>query len=64
LLQQMEGVEIPAVYGPPRAGDVRHSMAETSAAAAELGHAPRFTIEEGLNRTLAWYRGATAMMAA
>ncbi len=37
-------------------GDVRHSMADTTAAAAELGHAPRFTIEEGLKKTLEWYR--------
>jgi nucleoside-diphosphate-sugar epimerase len=58
LLQKMEGVEIPAEYGPPRQGDVKHSMAETSAAAMELGHAPQFTLEEGLMRTLAWYRQA------
>ena len=56
LLQRIEGVRIPANYGPPRAGDVRHSMADTTMAAAELGHAPRFTIEEGLKRTLEWYR--------
>lgn len=56
LLQKMEGVEVPAKYGPPRAGDVRHSMADTTAAVAELGHAPRFTIEEGLKRTLDWYK--------
>jgi UDP-glucose 4-epimerase len=31
-------------------------MADTSLAAAELGHAPQFTIEEGLKRTLEWYR--------
>src|SRR6266852_7110097 len=31
-LQEMEGVEIPARHGPPRAGDVRHSMADTTAA--------------------------------
>jgi UDP-glucose 4-epimerase len=58
LLQKMEGVEIPAKYGPPRAGDVRHSMAETASAVAELGHAPRFTIEQGLEKTLAWYRSS------
>jgi nucleoside-diphosphate-sugar epimerase len=57
-LQKMEGVAIPAKYGPPRAGDVRHSMADTTAATAELGHAPQFTMEEGLKRTLEWYRGA------
>jgi nucleoside-diphosphate-sugar epimerase len=56
MLQKMEGVEIPAKYGPPRAGDVRHSMADTTAAKAELGHAPQFTIEEGLRKTLAWYK--------
>ncbi len=55
-LQKMEGVTVPAKYGPPRAGDVRHSMADTTAAAAELGHAPRFTIEQGLKKTLDWYR--------
>ncbi|MBZ5603463.1 MAG: SDR family oxidoreductase [Acidobacteriia bacterium] len=55
-LQKMEGVKLEAKYGPPRAGDVRHSMAETTAAVAELGHAPQFTIEEGLKRTLEWYR--------
>jgi nucleoside-diphosphate-sugar epimerase len=56
LLQKMEGVELPANYGAPRAGDVRHSMADTSRAVADLGHAPRFTIEEGLKRTLDWYK--------
>jgi nucleoside-diphosphate-sugar epimerase len=56
LLQKMEGVDLPPKYGPPRPGDVRHSMADTRLAAAELGHAPQFTIEEGLKRTLEWYR--------
>src|SRR5579864_7543863 len=41
-LQKMEGVTIPPKFGPPRGGDVRHSMADTTRAAAELGHAPRF----------------------
>jgi nucleoside-diphosphate-sugar epimerase len=64
MLQEIEGVEIPAQYGPLRAGDVRESMADTTAAVAELGHAPKFTIEEGLKRTLEWYRAAQAMTAA
>jgi UDP-glucose 4-epimerase len=58
LLQEMEGVTIQPHYGPPRPGDVRHSMADTTAVFRDLGHAPRFTIEEGLRRTLAWYRQA------
>lgn len=56
MLQKMEGVEIPAKFGPPRAGDVRHSMADTTAAVASLGHAPQFSIEDGLRKTLDWYK--------
>ncbi len=59
-LQKIEGVSIPAAYGPPRAGDVRDSQADTRAARAELGHDPRFSLEDGLRRTLEWYRGAAA----
>jgi nucleoside-diphosphate-sugar epimerase len=57
LLQKLEGVEIPARYGPPRAGDVRDSQADVTAAVRDLGHAPRFSFEEGMRRTLEWYRG-------
>jgi nucleoside-diphosphate-sugar epimerase len=56
LLQQIEGVDLPAHYGPPRPGDVRDSQADTTAAVRELGHAPRFTFEQGLRLTLDWYR--------
>src|SRR5579863_2800292 len=59
VLQNMEGVKIAPRFGPAREGDVRHSMADTTLAVAELGHAPRFTIEEGLKRTLEWYRTQT-----
>ncbi len=60
LVQKIEGVRIPANYGPPRAGDVHDSQADTAAAAAELGHAPRFSFEEGLRLTLAWYKAQPA----
>jgi nucleoside-diphosphate-sugar epimerase len=59
-LQKIEGVEIPAEYGPPRAGDVRDSQADTTAARRDLGHDPHYTLEQGLRRTLAWYRGSHA----
>lgn len=57
-LQRIEGVKIPPVYGPPRPGDVRHSQADTTAAVRDLGHQPQFTLEEGLRRTLSWYRNS------
>jgi len=56
LLQEMENVSLPARYGPARAGDVRDSQADTTAARRDLGHAPQYTLEEGLRRTLAWFR--------
>lgn len=56
LLQKIEGVSIPAQYAPPREGDVRDSQADTKAVAADLGHSPLFSFEEGLQLTLEWYR--------
>jgi nucleoside-diphosphate-sugar epimerase len=61
LLQKLEGVEIPAQYGPPRLGDVRDSQADTTAAVRDLGHAPRFSFEEGMRRTLEWYRVSASL---
>jgi nucleoside-diphosphate-sugar epimerase len=64
LLQKIEGIDIPAVYGPPRAGDVRDSQADTTLAVNELGHAPRYSFEEGLRLTLEWYRQASSLKTA
>ena len=58
MLQKIEGVSLPATYGPPRAGDVRDSQADTTAVMRDLGYAPQFSFEEGLRRTLEWYRAA------
>lgn len=55
LLQEIEGVKIPAKYGPPRAGDVRDSQADTTRAKSDLGHSPKFSFEQGMRRTLEWY---------
>jgi len=60
LLQKIEGVDIPALYGPPRSGDVKDSQADITAAVRELGHSPRFTFEQGLRLTLDWYRADLA----
>ncbi len=59
LLQQMEGVRLPAQYGPSRAGDVRDSQADTTAARRDLGHEPQYTLEDGLRRTLQWFRSCS-----
>src|ERR1700722_14404645 len=59
LLQKMEGVSLPPHYGTPRAGDVRDSQADTTAARRDLGHAPEYTLEQGLRRTLEWFRSCS-----
>lgn len=56
LLQKIEGIKLPATYGPPRAGDVHDSQADTTAARRDLGHDPQYSLEDGLRRTLAWYK--------
>ncbi len=56
LLQEFEGVSIPANHGPERAGDVRDSQADTTAAVRELGHSPQWSFADGLRATLEWYR--------
>jgi len=55
-LNEIEGLQLPALYGPPREGDVRDSQADTTLARTLLQHQPRFTLEQGLRRTLDWYR--------
>lgn len=57
LLQKIEGVSLPPRYVAPREGDVRDSQADPAAARRDLGHDPQYTLEQGLRRTLAWYRG-------
>jgi UDP-glucose 4-epimerase len=42
-------------YGPERAGDVRDSLADISAATEAFGYRPTVGFAEGLRRTVAWY---------
>ena len=44
------------IYGPPRLGDVRDSLADISAAREAFGYEPLVGFEEGLRRTVEWYR--------
>jgi nucleoside-diphosphate-sugar epimerase len=64
VLQKTAGVKIAARYGPPRAGDVRDSQADTAAAVRDLGHNPLYSLEDGLRKTLDWYRHDLAATAA
>ena len=54
-------VRIAPTYEPARTGDVRDSLASIERARASLQYAPRVTWEEGLARTVAWYRARVAV---
>jgi UDP-glucose 4-epimerase len=54
----IEGVTIEPKYGPDRAGDVKHSQGDTTAARRDLGHVPQYTFPQGLRKTLEWYRAS------
>ena len=56
ILNRLAGRDLPIEYGPPRAGDVRHSLADIGRARGLLGYAPAVDVAEGLARTFAWYR--------
>lgn len=55
-LQQMLNFPSPPVYAPPRAGEIRHSYADISLARTKLGHVPHVPFEDGIKRTVDWFR--------
>lgn len=48
------------IFSPPRPGDIVHSLADISVAERELGYTAAVQFEEGIERTVAWYRDRTA----
>jgi nucleoside-diphosphate-sugar epimerase len=55
-LQTLTGNTAPARYETGRAGDVRDSQADISKAERILGYRPTVALDEGLQRTLAWFQ--------
>ena len=45
-----------AHHEPARAGDIKHSLADITAARQVLGYEGRLRFAEGLRRTVEWYR--------
>ena len=50
------GNSTPPVHIEARTGDVRHSLADITKARDRLGYEPTVDLEEGLRRTVEWYR--------
>ena len=55
-LRELIDTEVEPVYGAPRAGDVRHSLADISRARAELGYEPAVSLRDGLTQTVDHFR--------
>src|SRR3954452_25589931 len=55
-LKQITGFSGDVKYGPERAGDVKHSLADMTRAEKHLGYKPSVSFEEGLRRTIEWCR--------
>ena len=56
ILKRLTGYQGDVQYGPERAGDVKHSLADISKAEKLLGYKPLVHFEEGLKKTVEWYR--------
>ncbi|MFN3430188.1 MAG: NAD-dependent epimerase/dehydratase family protein [Candidatus Sericytochromatia bacterium] len=52
------GCEPELAFGPPRAGDVLHSVSDPGRLAERLGYRAGVSLETGLTRTIAWMRDA------
>ena len=55
-LKEALGVNIEPIFGPERAGDIRHSNADISKAKEKLGYAPDWSFEKGIMAAIDWYR--------
>ena len=60
ILADQLGVSATPEHVAARAGDIRHSHADITAARRDLGYSPSVSFADGLSRTVAWFRDRTA----
>jgi len=58
VVKRKVGSQLEPIYSEPRAGDVRDSQADIGKAERLLGYTPSVSFDDGLGRTVAWYREA------
>lgn len=58
LIGRAAGIDVPVEHQAPRKGDVRHSIADVSAAREAFGFAPTVALDEGLREYMTWAREA------
>jgi nucleoside-diphosphate-sugar epimerase len=60
-LAELIGFRKPPLFGPPRGGDVRDSLADTTRAQQSMGYKTLVEFKEGLSRTVTWYKDKEAL---
>ncbi len=55
-LKELLNVDIEAVYTDVRAGDVKDSLADITLAKESIGYEPKIFFEDGLARSIDWYK--------
>jgi nucleoside-diphosphate-sugar epimerase len=56
MINKITGKNIKPIYTAPRPGDVKHSLADISAAKKLLNYQPKVSFEQGLRLAIDWYR--------
>ncbi len=57
ILKKLTGYSGQVKYASEREGDIKHSLADIGLATQAFGYQPKVNFEEGLRRTVEWYRG-------
>jgi len=56
VLKELTGYKGAVKYGPERGGDIKHSLADIGLAQRHLGYKVLVNFEDGLRRTVEWYK--------
>ena len=62
-IRELVRANIEPIYADPRPGDVKDSQADISKARRILGYQPTVSFEDGLAKTVAWYRASQMTIA-
>ena len=62
-VKDLTGASVDPIYAAERAGDVRDSQADISKASRLLGYTPIVALEQGLDKTVAWFRSTQSTAA-
>ena len=55
-LTEALGMDVEPIFGPDRAGDIKHSNADISKAKKLLGYNPDWSFERGIQAAIEWYK--------